>query len=265
MRAWLARLERLCMSPSAHERLWRHMADVDVRDDLPGLTVPTLVMHRTGDAFMDIRHSRYLAEQIPGARYVELPGEDSLLSTGDTESIIGAIEEFLTGGRRRASAQRRLLTVLFTDIVDSTARAANVGDARWRDQLRAHDTAAAARDRPLRRARGQDDRRLVPRDVRRALARVALRAGDGERGRAAGAADPLRAAHRRVRDHGRRRRRDGRPHRLARRGARAAGRGAGLRHGVRIGRRIGPAVRLARDPGAQGRARSVAALHACSA
>jgi class 3 adenylate cyclase len=141
MRAWLARLERLCMSPSAHERLWRHMADVDVRDDLPGLTVPTLVMHRTGDAFMDIRHSRYLAEHIPGVRYVELPGEDSLLSTGDTESIIGAIEEFLTGGRRRASAQRRLLTVLFTDIVDSTARAANVGDARWRDQLRAHDTA----------------------------------------------------------------------------------------------------------------------------
>ena len=141
MQTWLARLERLCMSPSAHERLWRHNSDVDVRADLPGLTVPTLVMHRTGDAFMDIRHSRYLAEHIPNARYVELPGEDSLLSTGDTESIIGAIEEFLTGGRRRASAQRRLLTVLFTDIVDSTARAANVGDARWRDQLRAHDTA----------------------------------------------------------------------------------------------------------------------------
>jgi class 3 adenylate cyclase len=141
MQAWLARLERLCMSPSAHERLWRHMADVDVRADLTNLTVPTLVMHRSDDAFMDIRHSRYLAEHIPNARYVELAGEDSLLSTGDTESIIAAIEEFLTGGRRRASAQRRLLTVLFTDIVDSTARAANVGDARWRDQLAAHDTA----------------------------------------------------------------------------------------------------------------------------
>jgi class 3 adenylate cyclase len=140
MQIWLARLERLCMSPTAHERIWRHNSAVDVRDDLPGLTVPTLVMHRTGDSFMDIRHSRYLAEHIPNARYVELPGEDSLLSTGDTESIIGAIEEFLTGGRRRMSAQRRLLTVLFTDIVDSTARAANVGDARWRDQLRAHDT-----------------------------------------------------------------------------------------------------------------------------
>jgi class 3 adenylate cyclase len=141
MQAWLARLERLSMSPTAHERIWRHMTGVDVREDLPNLTVPTLVMHRSEDAFMDIRHSRYLAENIPTARYVEIPGEDSLLSTGDTESIIGAIEEFLTGGRRRMSSQRRLLTVLFTDIVDSTARAASFGDARWRDQLRAHDTA----------------------------------------------------------------------------------------------------------------------------
>jgi class 3 adenylate cyclase len=141
MQAWLARLERLSMSPTAHERIWRHMAGVDVRDDLPNLTVPALVMHRTDDAFMDIRHSRYLAANIPNAQFVELPGEDSLLSTGDTESIIGSIEEFLTGGRRRMTGQRRLLTVLFTDIVDSTARAANVGDARWRDSLRAHDTA----------------------------------------------------------------------------------------------------------------------------
>jgi class 3 adenylate cyclase len=141
MQAWLARLERLSMSPTAHERIWRHHADVDVREDLPNLTVPALVMHRSGDVFMNIRHSRYLAENIPNARYVELAGEDSLLSTGDTESIIGSIEEFLTGGRRRMTGQRRLLTVLFTDIVDSTARAANVGDARWRDSLRAHDTA----------------------------------------------------------------------------------------------------------------------------
>jgi len=141
MRAWLARLERLSMSPSAHERAWLYMSDVDVRADLPNLTVPALVLHRAGDHFIDIRHSRYLAEHIPNARYVELAGEDSLLSTGDTESIIVAIEEFLTGGRRSASAQRRLLTVLFTDICDSTARAAQVGDARWRDQLAAHDTA----------------------------------------------------------------------------------------------------------------------------
>jgi class 3 adenylate cyclase len=141
LRTWLGRLERLSMSPSAHERLWRHMLHVDVRDVLPSLAVPTLVMHRSEDGFIDIRHSRYVADNIPSARYVELPGQDSLLSTGDTEAIIGEIEEFLTGGRRSASAQRRLLTVLFTDIVDSTARAATVGDARWRDQLAAHDTA----------------------------------------------------------------------------------------------------------------------------
>jgi class 3 adenylate cyclase len=141
LRTWLARLERLSMSPSAHERLWRHMSHVDVRADLQDLNVPTLILHRTGDGLIDIRHSRYLAEQMPHARFVELPGDDSLLSTGDTESIIGEIEEFLTGSRRSAGAQRRLLTVLFTDIVDSTARAATVGDARWRDQLAAHDTA----------------------------------------------------------------------------------------------------------------------------
>jgi pimeloyl-ACP methyl ester carboxylesterase len=124
LRTWLGRLERLSMSPSAHERLWRHMLHVDVRDVLPSLAVPTLVMHRSEDGFIDIRHSRYVADNIPSARYVELPGQDSLLSTGDTEAIIGEIEEFLTGGRRSASAQ-----------------AATVGDARWRDQLAAHDTA----------------------------------------------------------------------------------------------------------------------------
>jgi class 3 adenylate cyclase len=139
MRAWLGRLERLSMSPSMHERRWRHAAGTDVRDDLPGLRVPSLVLHRAEDGFIDIRHSRYLAEQIPGAKLVELPGADSLLSAGDTEALIGEIEEFLTGGRRGATAQRRLLTVLFTDIVDATTRAARLGDARWRDQLTAHD------------------------------------------------------------------------------------------------------------------------------
>ena len=141
MSAWLGRLERLSMSPSAHERRWRHAADTDVRDDLPGLDVPTLVLHRAEDAFMDVRHSRYLAAQIPGARLVELPGADSLLSAGDTEALVGEVEEFLTGGRRGATAQRRLLTVLFTDIVDATTRAARLGDARWRDELAAHDAA----------------------------------------------------------------------------------------------------------------------------
>jgi class 3 adenylate cyclase len=141
MRAWMGRLERLCMSPSAHERAWRHAAGIDVREDLPLIKVPTLVLHRSDDGFVDIRHSRYLADHIPNARYVELPGEDSLLSAGDTESIIVSLEEFLTGGRRSASSQRRLLTVLFTDIVDATTRAARLGDARWRDQLAAHDKA----------------------------------------------------------------------------------------------------------------------------
>ena len=95
MQIWLARLERLCMSPSAHERLWRHMADVDVRSDLPNLTVPTLVMHRTDDVFMDIRHSRYLAENIPNARYVELPGLGHNLQLEDPATFNRLVLEFL--------------------------------------------------------------------------------------------------------------------------------------------------------------------------
>ena len=86
-----------------------------------------------------MRHSRYLAEKIPGARYVELAGRDSLLSAGDTEAMIGEVEEFLTGGRRGKPTERALLTVLFTDVVDATGRAARLGDSRWRDLLAAHD------------------------------------------------------------------------------------------------------------------------------
>jgi class 3 adenylate cyclase len=97
-------------------------------------------MHRTGDRLIDVRHSRYMAEHIPGARYVELEGIDNLFSIGDTPALLGEMEEFLTGGRAR-SIERQLLTVLFTDIVDSTGHAARLGDERWRHLLSAHDTA----------------------------------------------------------------------------------------------------------------------------
>jgi class 3 adenylate cyclase len=93
-----------------------------------------------GDRLIDVGHSRYLAEHIPGARYVELDGIDNLPSVGDTDALIGEIEEFLTGGRR-SEPKRQLLTVLLTDIVDATSRAAALGDARWRDLLSAHDAA----------------------------------------------------------------------------------------------------------------------------
>jgi len=142
MREWLGRLERSSMTPTGLEILAQNLAGLDVREHLPKLRVPTLVLHRRGDQFIDPRHSRYVAEHVPGARYVELPGDDSLPMVGDTESLLGEVEEFLTGSRQKSSGmQRALLTVLFTDVVDATGHAARLGDARWRDLLTAHDAA----------------------------------------------------------------------------------------------------------------------------
>ena len=137
-RSWFARLERLAASPGEARVMSRASVDLDVRERLAHIRVPTLVMHRPHDLAWDVRHSRYLAEHIPGARYVELDGVDSLPFAGDSDAVIEEIEEFLTGSRGGRMA-RSLLTVLFTDIVDSTARAAEMGDGSWRDLLARHD------------------------------------------------------------------------------------------------------------------------------
>jgi class 3 adenylate cyclase/pimeloyl-ACP methyl ester carboxylesterase len=136
---WFARLQRLAASPSEARVLLNAAVDLDVREVLPRIGVPTLVMHRRGDEAWDVRHSRYLAAHIPGARYVELAGVDSLPFIGDSDTIIEEIEEFLTGTRTGGELSRALLTVMFTDIVDATARAAALGDGRWRDLLAHHD------------------------------------------------------------------------------------------------------------------------------
>ncbi|MDP9344668.1 MAG: adenylate/guanylate cyclase domain-containing protein [Actinomycetota bacterium] len=140
MRAWLARLERLSASPGEVRVMAQTFGANDIRSDLPELNVPTLILHRSGDRMIDVRHSRYLAEHVPGARFVELEGIDNLPSAGDAGAVLGEIEEFLTGGRSR-SVERALLTVLFSDIVGSTAHAARLGGARWREVLAAHDSA----------------------------------------------------------------------------------------------------------------------------
>lgn len=136
---WFARMQRLAASPGNARELLMAAADLDVRELLPQIRVPTLVMHRTGDTAWDPRHSRYLAEKIPGARYVELEGTDSLPFLGDSDAIVEEIEEFLTGGRAGGERTRALLTVMFTDIVDATGHAATAGDRRWRDLLARHD------------------------------------------------------------------------------------------------------------------------------
>ncbi len=138
--SWFARLQRLAASPSAARVLLHASADLDVRETLPRIRVPTLVMHRSQDGAWDPRHSRYLAEHIQGARYIEMEGADSLPFIGDSEAIIDEIEEFLTGARSGAEQARALLTVMFTDIVGGTALAAELGDGRWRDLLAHHDT-----------------------------------------------------------------------------------------------------------------------------
>jgi class 3 adenylate cyclase len=115
----------------------------DVRAVLPLISVPTLVLHRVGNAFVPIGHSRFLAETIPGAKLVELPGRDHLPFAGETDALLGEIEEFLTGARGTANTERTLATILFTDIVESTKRAAGVGDRRWRELLDSHDRMAA--------------------------------------------------------------------------------------------------------------------------
>ena len=112
--------------------------EVDIRAVLPSVRVPTLVLHRTGDP-LPVEGARWLAGQIPGARFVELPGDDHWPWLSDPDEVIDEVEEFLTGERRGRKPDRALATVLFTDIVGSTERAMELGDRRWRDLLEQHD------------------------------------------------------------------------------------------------------------------------------
>jgi class 3 adenylate cyclase len=137
--AWFARMQRLAASPGEARIIFKAMVDLDVRELLPSIRVPTLIMHRPNERVWNVRHSRYLAENIRGARYVELDGVDSLPFVGDSDAIVEEVEEFLTGVRTGGEFARALLTVLFTDIVDATAHAAGLGDGRWRDLLAHHD------------------------------------------------------------------------------------------------------------------------------
>jgi class 3 adenylate cyclase len=152
-----ARMERSAASPAMVQQIFEMFLDIDVRAILPTIRVPTLVLHRRGDRVVNRRAGEELAAQIPGARYVELPGIDHLPWAGDSESVLGEIEEFLTGTRSAPEPERVLATVMFTDIVGSTARAAELGDARWRELLSAHQ---AAVQQELMRFRGREVKTL---------------------------------------------------------------------------------------------------------
>ena len=232
-------------APGEARIISRAMVDLDVRDALPRIRVPTLIMHRPRELVWDVRHSRYLAEHIPGARYVELEGIDSFPFVGDSDAIVEEVEEFLTGVRSGGELARALLTVMFTDIVDATARAAELGDRRWRDLLARHDEDVR---KELARFGGREvktvgDGFLATFDGP-PVARAALRARHHRGGTRARHRGAHRHAHRRVRADRRGRGRHGGSHRLARQRPRRSRRGARLGHRVRDGR--GRAVHASR-------------------
>lgn len=135
-----ARWMRSASPPGVARRLFGGAFSTDVRHALPLITAPTLVLSREQSLFISEAHSRYVAEHIPGARYVVLPGsEGAFWGSSDTDEILDLVEEFLTGSKPSAPTDRVLATVVFTDIVSSTERIAQIGDRRWRSILEAHD------------------------------------------------------------------------------------------------------------------------------
>jgi pimeloyl-ACP methyl ester carboxylesterase len=138
-REWYARYVRLTMGPGDQNAGWQNLLlRNDLRPILPGIRQPTLVLHRADNGYIRVGNGRYLGEHIPNAKYVEVPGSDHLFYVGETEMMLNEIQEFLTGGREIQEHDRVLATILFADIVDSTQRAAELGDRRWREMLEAY-------------------------------------------------------------------------------------------------------------------------------
>ena len=131
----MGKLERMAMSPGTASKLFRISYETDVRHVLPSVRVPTLILHRLGDQVVSIERSRYLADHIQNAQYVELPGDDHIPWIGDQQRLIDEARQFLTGDRPMPDVDRVLTTILFCDIVDSTAHAARIGDLAWRAVL----------------------------------------------------------------------------------------------------------------------------------
>ncbi|HSO97392.1 MAG TPA: alpha/beta fold hydrolase [Solirubrobacteraceae bacterium] len=160
MREWWSRMLRFGLSPSGARSIGDMYEHLDVREVLPAVQAPTLVLYRSGDRVIRPTWSRVVADGIPGARAVELDGFDHLFCAGEQQSLLDEVEEFLTGRLSPAGGDRVLASVLFTDIVGSTERAAELGDARWREVLERHD-------------------RLAQREVGRHRGRLIKLTGDG--------------------------------------------------------------------------------------
>jgi pimeloyl-ACP methyl ester carboxylesterase len=151
------RFQRAGASPAMATAVMAALFEIDVRDILPTIRVPTLILHRTGDLIAPVEGARLMADRIPDARLVEFEGDDHVPFTGDFQPVLDEMEQFLTGTRQERPLDRILATVMFTDIVDSTRRAADVGDRRWRELLHRHDELTR---RQLDRFRGQEVKTL---------------------------------------------------------------------------------------------------------
>ena len=140
MQEWWIRLQSNSCTPGAWKAFARMAFDIDVRHVVPHIKVPTLIYHTVGDLMCSVENGRYLARHIAGSKYVERPGADHLMWAEEADPFIAELREFLTGERESAptTVDRVLATVLFTDIVDSTARAGDLGDRRWRGLLAQH-------------------------------------------------------------------------------------------------------------------------------
>ena len=174
---------RRSASPGAAVALRRMNTDIDTRAVLPAIRVPTLVLHRAGDLRVKPEEGRWIAKRIPNATYVELPGDDHLAWAGDVDPVLDEVEEFLTGTRRGPEPDRVLATLLFTDIVDSTAKAGELGDREWKRLLQRHHEAVR---RALERYRGTEvgtagDGFLATFDGPARAVHAALAAGDAVR------------------------------------------------------------------------------------
>jgi class 3 adenylate cyclase len=141
MLAWWGRFQRLSASPSAIFAMDNLMREMDIRQLLPAISVPTLILHRDEDVIEDVGSGRFLAEQIADARYVELPGADHFPWAGDQDSVIAEIRKFIreVQEEHEETFDRVLATIMFTDMVDSTAQAATIGDRRWRELQEQHN------------------------------------------------------------------------------------------------------------------------------
>jgi pimeloyl-ACP methyl ester carboxylesterase len=174
-REWYGRFERLAASPGMALAAQRLIFDLDVRDVLGAIQCPTLVLHREDDPLITVEHGRYLAEHVPGARYVELPGAGHAFWSGDASALLDEIQTFLTGVAATPEPDRVLATVLFTDIVESTEVATSLGDSRWAELLGEHEA-------------------IVRREVERSRGRIVAFHGDGAFARFDGPARAIRSA-----------------------------------------------------------------------